>query len=233
MEAVDTAYGGWLKGCGLMGATRAVIFDLDGVLVDSEALINRSAVAAFHELGHTQVVPNDFLPYVGSGEDNYLGGVAHHHQVAIDLAATKARTYQIFDDLIDELQPFAGAHDLHASCLAAGHRIAVASAGDRSRVIASLNQVGLGERLWDSVVCGDEVSRKKPEPDIFLEAAARLRTPPQHCTVIEDSHHGVAAAAAAGMRCIAVAQTFDVDLLHEADLVRDSLLLVTIEDLAE
>jgi beta-phosphoglucomutase len=67
---------------------RAVIFDMDGVLVDSEPLINAAAIAMFREKG-LSVQPDDFLPFVGAGEDRYLGGVAEHYSFPLDVPAAK------------------------------------------------------------------------------------------------------------------------------------------------
>ena len=78
----------------------AVIFDMDGVLVDSELLINRAAVAMFKERGLT-VRPADFLPFVGTGEERYVGGVAQTYGFAIDPVDAKQRTYEIYLDLAD------------------------------------------------------------------------------------------------------------------------------------
>src|SRR5512138_1842135 len=95
---------------------RAVIFDMDGVLVDSEPLINAAAIAMFRERG-LNVHPDDFLPFVGAGEDRYIGGVAEKYQFPLDVPAAKKRTYEIYLDLVpSELQAFPGAHDLVLAC---------------------------------------------------------------------------------------------------------------------
>jgi len=78
--------------------TNAVIFDMDGVLVDSEPLINAAAIAMFRENGLV-VQPEDFLPFVGAGEDRYIGGVAETYRFTLDLPAAKQRTYEIYLDL--------------------------------------------------------------------------------------------------------------------------------------
>jgi beta-phosphoglucomutase len=78
---------------------RAVIFDMDGVLADSEKLINAAAVAMFQEIGWT-VQPEDFLPFVGTGEDRYIGGVAEMYGFPLDIPARKQRTYEIYLDMV-------------------------------------------------------------------------------------------------------------------------------------
>ena len=73
---------------------RGVIFDMDGVLTDSEPLINAAAIAMFKEKGLV-VQPRDFLPFVGAGENRYIGGVAEQYRFPLDLPAAKRRTYEI------------------------------------------------------------------------------------------------------------------------------------------
>ncbi len=90
---------------------RAVIFDMDGVLVDSEPLINAAAIAMFKEKGLI-VQPDDFLPFVGAGEARYIGGVAEKYQFALDIEEAKQRTYEIYLDLIpSRLKAFPGVYD--------------------------------------------------------------------------------------------------------------------------
>src|SRR6266568_190044 len=122
---------------------RAVIFDMDGVLTDSEPLINAAAIAMFKEKGLT-VQPEDFLPFVGTGEDRYIGGVAEKYQFPLDLPAAKARTYEIYLELVPkQLRAFPSAVELVHNCHAAGLRVAVASSADRVKIEANLRQIGL------------------------------------------------------------------------------------------
>ncbi|MFN8484222.1 MAG: HAD-IA family hydrolase [Anaerolineae bacterium] len=210
---------------------RAVIFDMDGVLTDSEPLINAAAVAMFRENG-LAVQPDDFLPFVGMGEDRYIGGVAEKYHVPMDLVAAKRRTYEIYLDLVpQQLRAFPGVGDLVAACRAAGLCVAVASSGDRVKVTANLRQIGLPIEAWDAVVVGEEVTHKKPAPDLFLLAASKLGVTPAECVVVEDAVNGIQAAKAAGMRCVAVAQTFPPERLGHADLVRDSIARIAVADL--
>lgn len=192
---------------------------MDGVLTDSEPLINAAAVAMFREKG-VIVQPEDFLPFVGTGEDRYIGGVAEKYGVTLNPPAAKKRTYELYLDLVpQQLRAFPGAVELVRACKAAGLKVAVASSADLIKIHANLNQIGLPPSEWNAIVSGDDVARKKPAPDIFLAAARKLGVEPTTCAGIEDAVHGVEALKAAGMRCIAVAQSFPADQLNAADVV--------------
>lgn len=210
---------------------RAVIFDMDGVLTDSEPLICEAAIAMFKEQG-VKAKPDDFQPFVGTGEDRYLGGVAARYGRSLNLPAAKRRTYELYLQMIPgRLQAFPGAVDLVRQCRAAGLRTAVASSADWIKVEANLNAIGLAPSAWDAIITGERVERKKPAPDIFLAAARALDLPPAACVVIEDAVNGVEAAHAARIRCIAVAQSFPEAQLARAALVRPTIAAITLADL--
>lgn len=210
---------------------KAVIFDMDGVLTNSEPLINAAAIQMFKEKG-LAVQPDDFLPFVGTGEERYVGGVAEKYGFPLDAAAGKERTYEIYLEMVDShLEAFPGVHELIAACRAAGLRLAVASSADRVKVVANLKKIELAPESWDAVVTGENVQHKKPAPDIFILAAQRLGVMPAECVVVEDAVNGIQAAKAAGMRSVAVAQTLSADLLHQAEVVREKISDVTLSDL--
>ncbi len=213
------------------GYNESVIFDMDGVLADSEPLICAAAMEMFRRRG-VVVREEDFLPFVGAGENRYIGGVAERHGVELDLAAAKAETYAIYLSLVpSRLKAFPGAVEFVESCRSAGWRCAVASSADRIKVEANLCQIGLPPESWDALVCAEDVERRKPFPDIFLKAAERLGMNPFQCTVIEDAVNGIEAALAAGMYCVAVATSFPAEALVKADLVLGSIAELTLGDL--
>jgi HAD superfamily hydrolase (TIGR01509 family) len=213
------------------GDIRAVIFDMDGVLTDSEPLICAAAVAMFKEKG-LEVQPEDFRSFVGTGENRYIGGVAEKYGFPLDILSAKKRTYEIYLGLVPKhLRAFPGAQSLVRSCRRAGLKIGLASSADAIKIDANLREIGLPPEQWDAVVTGEDVERRKPEPDIFLYAAQKLAISPSRCVVVEDAVNGVEAARAAGMRCVAVAQTFPAALLKEAHLVRRSVAELTLADL--
>ena len=211
----------------------AVLFDMDGVLVDSEPIINAAAIRALAEFGIT-ARPEDFEPFVGAGEDRYVGGVAELHGQAF-VPQMKHRTYEWYLKLLPSMgKAFPGARDLVEHLYWLGIPCAVASSADRIKVEANLTQV-LGVPLghFAAIVNGEDIPRRKPYPDIFIEAARRLDVPPGACCVIEDAVHGVEAAKAADMRCVAVTTSFPADALAAAgaDLVRKGIGEITLEDL--
>jgi cytidine deaminase len=202
---------------------RGVIFDMDGVLVDSEPLIAEAAIRMFAEKGVT-VRPEEFRPFIGTGEDRLIGGVAEVHGVTLDLPRDKARTYAFYLELIKgRLHPLPGAREFVGLCHARGLALAVASSADAIKVEGNLHEIGLPPSTFSAIVSGSQVTRKKPAPDIFLEAARQLGQPPSRCLVIEDAIAGVAVAKAAGARCLAVATSFRADQLTAADWVAKDL----------
>lgn len=203
-----------------MGKIKAVIFDMDGVLTDSEPLINMAAIKMFEELG-VNVKPEDFHPFIGTGEERYIGGVAEKYGLSLDLKAAKKRTYEIYLQLVpNHLNAFPGAVELVKECRRCGLKTALASSADIIKIKANMNKIGLPLEEWDCVVSAEDVTRRKPAPDIFLKAAEKMKLAPAECLVIEDAVNGVQAAKAAGMPCIAVAHTFPKEKLKEADVVK-------------
>jgi beta-phosphoglucomutase len=211
---------------------QAVLFDMDGVLTDSEPLICESAIVMFKELG-LSVQPADFLPFVGTGENRYLGGVAAKYGLVLDIPAAKRRTYEFYLELVpSRLEAFPGAQMLVHQCREAGLKTAVVSSADPIKINANLNKIGLPAREWDAIVSAEDAAHKKPAPDLFLAAARKLGVEPARCIVVEDAVNGIQAAKAAGMRCVAVAQTFPAAILQGADLIRPTIDKITLVDLA-
>jgi len=209
----------------------AVIFNMDGVLTDSEPLINAAALSMFREKG-LAVQPEDFHPFIGTGDDRYIGGVAEKYRFPIDLPSAKKRTYEIYLERVPSaLEASPGAVELVRACRNAGLKVAVASSTDLVKIDANLKKIGLPPELWDAIVTAEDVVCKEPAPEVFLVTARKLGLAPDRCVVIEDAMNGVQAAKAAGMRCLAVAQTFSPEQLQPADLVKRNVAEISIDDL--
>ncbi|MCE5313383.1 MAG: HAD-IA family hydrolase [Armatimonadota bacterium] len=201
----------------------AVIFDMDGVLVDSEEFVCRAAMRMFAEKGLV-VQPEDFLPFVGAGEDRYIGGVAEKYDFPLDFERGKTRTYHIYDELVSgNLEPLAGAKEFIAKARGKGLKLAVASSADKIKVEINLRESGLSSDTFDTVVNGLNVTHKKPDPEIFLLAAKQLGVEPSKCLVVEDAVNGVAAAKSAGMRCLGLTTSFLAEELSDADWIAPTL----------
>jgi beta-phosphoglucomutase len=211
---------------------KAVIFDMDGVMTDSEHMINEAAIAGLREYG-IEPEPDDFLPFLGMGEDRYIGGVARQYGLTY-VPEMKARVYEIYFGLIaGRLKAFPGVHDLLKQLRGRQIKLAVASCADRIKIEANLKAIKVEPSWFHAIVAGDEVQNMKPAPDIYLAAAERLGVAPQSCSVIEDSINGIRAAKAAGMRCVAVAQSFGASELQAAspDCIRPDVVSISPADL--
>lgn len=171
----------------------------------------------FTETYGLTVQPEDFLPFVGAGEDRYLGGVAEKHGLKLTMPRDKDRTYQIYLEIIKgRLKPLPGVREFIAECRRRGLKLAVATSADQIKMIGNLKEIGLPRETFDTLVNGSEVAHKKPHPEIFATAAARLHLPAERCLVIEDAPNGIRAGKAAGCKCLGLSTTFPAEELTKA-----------------
>lgn len=187
---------------------------MDGVLIDSEPFIREAAVNMFAEHGLT-VQPEDFLPFTGAGEDRFIGGVAEKYNFELDPVRDKDRTYELYDGIVrGKLHPLSGVQEFIARARSKGLKLAVASAADRVKVNINLREMGISPDTFDAVITGSDATHKKPDPEIFLTAAAKMGVEPVDCLVCEDAVNGVKAAKAAGMRSLGILTSFTSDELQ-------------------
>ncbi|MFD6875976.1 MULTISPECIES: HAD family hydrolase [unclassified Streptomyces] len=177
-----------------------VIFDCDGVLVDSERIAVRVQVALGAELGWALTE--------GEVIDRFIGrsGVSIREQVAAELGQETSvvwwdRFEQLHREAVDTaLSPVNGLPEALDALDALALPMCVASSGSHEKMRHTLGRTGLHERFAGRIHSASEVSRGKPAPDLFLYAAQRMGVDPAACVVVEDSRPGVLAARAAGMR---------------------------------
>lgn len=193
---------------------KAVLFDMDGVLIDSEELILNAAIAALREFG-IEALPEDFTEFVGAGENRYIGGTAEKHGAQF-VPEMKDRTYEIYAELLKATPNavYDGVLDV-LNCVKQTYFTAVCSAADFVKVSHNLHAIGVTPGFFGTLITGSDVTRQKPFPDIFLAGAERLDIPASECIVIEDSINGVKAAKAAGMTSVAVTTSFSREILTE------------------
>jgi len=148
-----------------------------------------------------------------------------------EMRALGDRKEELYRALIQEDPPIVdGAVGITRALHAAGVRLAVGSSGPRANIDLVLNAMGIGEYI-SVVVSGDDVTRGKPDPQVFSLAANRLGIHPRRCVVIEDAPNGVEAAHAAGARCIAVTNSVPGERLSAAERIVDDLAVVGVDDL--
>jgi beta-phosphoglucomutase len=194
-----------------------IIFDMDGVLCDSEPFILQAAQCFLQNRYAISVPAYDFKPFIGAGEDRFIGGPAEKHGITIQLPQDKIATYEIYYRLIDgQLQALPGVHEFIQTLQDQDKRLAVASAADRGKVEANLEAIGLDLVGFAAVISSEDVEHKKPDPACFLTAAKAMQLPPEQCLVIEDAINGIRAAKAAGCRALALCTSFPADELLAA-----------------
>lgn len=177
----------------------AVLFDCDGVLVDSERITNEVLVEMLGELGWTLSVEEAMRIFVGKMVKDEAARIAAHTGFTVNeswLAGFRARRNEaLARDLVEIPGAPAAVRAVHA---AFAGRVAVASGADRHKVELQLRKVGLLEYFDGRIFSGHEMERSKPHPDVYLAAAAGLGVEPARCAVIEDTATGARAGLAAG-----------------------------------
>ncbi|MHC4581759.1 MAG: HAD family hydrolase [Planctomycetota bacterium] len=218
-----------------MSKLYGLIFDVDGVIADTEAVNARVSVRVFADLlGIEGVVRKDFEAGLGRGAQEYVkaGARTHGMELTDEQAeqATQLRQKYFLDILSKEpLPPFPGVLELMEKAIAAeSFRVAIATSGTLEKSSAVLNaaRVPYQEMVY---INGNDVKNKKPDPELFLMAAAGIGIDPSDCVVIEDAPNGIQAAKAAGARCIAVTNSADAAKLQQADFICDSLEQIDLE----
>ena len=193
---------------------KLIIFDMDGVLVDSEEAIAQASIESLSEWGVSAKL-SDFKQFTGMGDDIFIGGVANIYGVEYDLKM-KARAYEIyFEKAAERVAVYPWSKVMIEALSDVGYKLAVASASDRVKVLKNIECIGVDPEIFDALITGSDVKNKKPDPEIFLKAAKTAGEDPADCVVFEDALSGVKAAKAAGMTCIAVTTSFDEDKLYE------------------
>jgi len=196
----------------------AVIFDMDGVIVDSEPRHERAYLEVVSAIGYGETHGLRFADYIGRSDwELWVDFVRRNHpsQSLGELVAMKRR--RIIEIIECEQPLFPGVAELVRK-MAALCPLALASGSERLVVEAVLSLSELRGH-FSVVVSGSDVTHGKPAPDIFLRAAELLKVPPAECWVIEDSKPGITAAKAAGMRAIAITNTYPGAELTQADYV--------------
>ncbi len=225
LETMDKLYG--------------LIFDVDGVIADTEAVNARASIKVFADLfGVEGVVRKDFEAGLGRGAEEYVKAAARIHGLELTEEqinkATQLRQEYFLKVLSQEpLPPFPGVLELMDKAMKEKNfRLAIATSGtlEKSRAVLEAANVPYRKMVY---INGDHVKNKKPDPELFLLATERIGIEPADCVIIEDAPNGVQAAKAAGAKCIAVTNSTNAKNLREADLICDSLEQIDLKTITE
>jgi HAD superfamily hydrolase (TIGR01509 family) len=191
---------------------KGVLFDMDGVLVNSEDMGKRAFIEAVKDFGVTARM-EDFRDFVGGGAEPVLRGIMERNGGRF-VPEVITRAYDIYEQKArTELKAFDAANEVLKTLYEKGFRIGVCSSGNRRRVNLNIKYGKIETQYLSAVISGEDVPRKKPFPDIYLKGAQSLGLEPKDCVAIEDAINGVKAAHEAGMKCIAVTTSFSADEL--------------------
>ncbi|CAM3073933.1 6-phosphogluconate phosphatase [Sphingomonas antarctica] len=183
----------------------AIIFDFDGVLIESEHVSAKQISATLTRLGHPTTVDQALDAFTGLGGQDFLDAVAAHTGIGIPDGFVAARQAEDARVVAEGVAEVAGAA-AYVHSLPADLPIAIASSSTTHWLRAHLDHLGLRERFEPHIYSGREhVARGKPAPDIYLYAAAQLGIPIADCVIVEDSVVGVIGALASGARVLGFA----------------------------
>jgi HAD superfamily hydrolase (TIGR01509 family) len=218
-----------ITGCSIMNKMYGLIFDVDGVIADTEPLNARVTIKVFEDIfGLKGVRPSDFAEGIGKGAEKFVKAAADVHGLQLTdeqiKAAARLREQYLIEAIRKEPLPsFPGVLEIiNAALQRKDFRLAIATSAtlELSRAILESVKVPYPKMVY---ITGSEITRKKPDPELFLTAAKRMEIVPADCVVFEDAPSGVQAAKAAGARCIAVTNSTTAENLSGADLICDSL----------
>ncbi len=213
---------------------QAVIFDFDGLILDTESVEVESWEIIFGR--HGQVYPEWYWTYtLGRGADQIEQAPAdllREAGVVFDEDSLIAERTSLLFEMLQKLKPLPGVIDRIEEASSLGLPLAVASSSKHDWVDAHLERLGLLDK-FNSIVCADDVPRAKPFPDLYLRACETLGTSPSEAIAFEDSGNGIAAAKQAGIYTVVVPNRISLHVdLSAADLRVDSLAHLTIAGLS-
>lgn len=184
-----------------------IIFDMDGVIVDSEPVIMKAALDALRA-GGIKASKEDFIPYIGAGEEHFIIEPCKRADKVESTEKIMNDMFVNFEKNIKEMRVFTSAKPLIEKLKVLGYTLSLVSSAAERKLMASLRAAQVDPSVFSVILSGNDVTEKKPSPAPYLLAAEKLGADPADCLVIEDALSGVKSAKAAGMQCAAVTTSF-------------------------
>ncbi len=209
---------------------KAVIWDMDGIIVDTAQYHRKGWQIVFQKRG-ANYTEEDYRRNTGKRNDGIIRNVLGEKIAQNEIMTITREKDETFRQLIGQnIRPLPGVLKLITSLKEHGFKIAIASSASIENIRLITQSLKI-HNYFDAIVSGWEVTKGKPNPQVFLLAVKKLGVEAEDCIVIEDAIVGVTASKRAGIRCIAVTNTNPKEDLQEADLVIDTLEEITVDDL--
>lgn len=187
---------------------KAILFDIDGVLVDSEPFIAKVSVEVFKDLG-LSVDTSIYPPYLGAGDRTFIEGISDYYNYPLDFEKTKKSIYDKYEEVISQVGPIKGVTPFLDACKKAGIKMALASSAPLSKIKMNLKAIGKPDTFFDAIVSGDDIKNNKPHPDIYILAGKKVNENLENCLVIEDSTNGVLSGLRAKAKVLGITSGFE------------------------
>jgi HAD superfamily hydrolase (TIGR01509 family) len=208
----------------------AVIFDLDGVLIDSISVSWQVYNTIYNRYG-IQIEEREYSKYEGLPLRDQIELINSEYKLSIDASSFEKEVQASGNSYFNKIVTKDGVNEILEKLTSAGVPIGLGTSASRSFTLNQLNRMDL-RKFFQAIVAYEDVPRHKPNPDVYKQVAKNLNVSPDICVVIEDSPNGVAAAKKAEMRCIAIkTKSVQETLLSKADLILNSLNDLEIKDI--
>ena len=209
-----------------------LIFDMDGVLVDTGPF-HKKSWGILAEENNIFTTDEFFEKYFGMINADILPKFFNRELSMPEIIKYSERKESLYRDLIKgHLLPMPGVCELISTAHKAQWKIGIGSSGPADNINLIIDEIEIKQYI-SGIVTGNDVEKGKPDPEVFLKAAEKIKVSPDRCIVIEDVPAGIKAAKNAGMKCIAVTTTHHRDKLFSADMILDSLEEISVKDIEE
>lgn len=200
---------------------KAVLFDMDGLLVDTEPLGIRVAFAVCKDLG-IDLKLEEQRSFIGATDEKFYRELFKKRGLHHDVVSVLTKHFEIYEKLLKtELKAFEAAHILPKNLKAKGYKLGLVSGSTKNQINIILEQLKIKDN-FDIILSCDDIAKSKPDPQGYLFAAKKLATEPSECLVFEDSQVGILSAKNAGMKVVGVVNSGGQDL-SLADFVVENL----------